>query len=129
MNKVWHKDPVIAGALGDFDCFSIVDGNKAIHKVWWLHYQDRKNGTKWVQEVTLIARSIESLSDKELDKAFHIATGDDMLVISGWVSINRKEAISIIKRECSNKISLDLFLYFTSIGVWPGSKEGVEFSK
>ena len=135
----WKEDPVLIGAMAGSGMFKWkIKGHK---KLYPLNYGNALNFLEeeaLLEDCTLIARSIDSLTEEELDKIVGLArfTGDET-----WkehVERERKFFEETIGKEFNydlkTNITLfagwtDIFLYLLSIGVLPPtiSTEGVEF--
>ena len=105
---VWHENPVILGAIAGSGTFDIKVGKvkgklDLIALVVHLEY---------LEDCTLITRSIDSLSDEDL--------------LEAESTFNIPSYKSVTKWLMDNKERLDVFIWLLSKGIWTGSKEGVE---
>ena len=134
----WYENPVVLGAIAGSGKFYLVpqlykgDKYQLNHDILddgGVYNSDRFQQSIPIQECTLIARSIESLTDEEKQKAFKALHQGIVIskqtIADSYAEYEKKGELKILLENKAKRF-LPLFIYLLSIGIWTGSKEGVE---
>lgn len=122
LETVWHESPVILGAIAGSEAFEVRFNEKhEIFKkgsVWNLDFSLFRHVGK--SDITLLTRSIDSLTDEELLEC------KDVWSLHAQFSPVKYDSVLEIIKDAELWDNAPFFLYLLSIGIWTGSKEGVE---
>ena len=126
---VWHENPVILGAIAGSGKFRYkLDQNDYFRDLNPKIFSFFSEYRSWKDEnPVLLTRSIDSLTDEEKIKwaeihRFTPIKKDNYQTDEGfWEMVN-----FYLEFEIGTNLSASTFLYLLSIGIWTGSKEGVE---
>jgi len=131
---VWHENHVILGAIAGSGKFYLVPNLYKGDK-YQLNHDILDDGAVYnelreqkfipIEECTLLTRSIDSLMESEIQKAF-ICLNKSVYDLDNN-RVDRGFCIKYIKARVSK--SAGLFIYLLSIGIWTGSPKNTEVIK